>query len=152
MRKIDLSKREIDEKELIQYGFIRRGDAFFLKKHLPSFPFGASYILKGKTLESRLIDDDSEAEYELVDTKSDLPGYSRGVNEEYQALTEEILSSCTKRIKTQTERIVLYVANHYGDKIEHLFEKSPEVIVIRKKRESEMVLPFYENRSEKTFP
>ncbi len=133
MRKIDLSKREIDEKELIQYGFIRRGDAFLLKKHLPSFPFSASYILKGETLESRLIDDDSEEEYELVDAKSGMQGYSRGVNEEYQALTEEILSSCTKRIKTQTERIVLYVANHYGDKIEHLFEKSPEVIVIRKK-------------------
>ena len=133
MRKIDLSKRKIDEKELIRYGFIRRGDAFFFKKRLPSFPFSGCYLLKGNILESRLIDDDSEEEYELVDTKSDLPGYSRGVNEEYQALTEEILSSCTKRIKTQTERIVLYVANHYGDKIEHLFEKSPEVIVIRKK-------------------
>ena len=64
MRKIDLSKRKIDEKELIQYGFIRRGDAFLLKKHLPSFPFSACYILKGETLESRLIDDDSEEEYE----------------------------------------------------------------------------------------
>lgn len=133
MRKIDLSKREIDEKELIQYGFIRRGDAFFLKKHLPSFPFSACYILKGETLESRLIDDDSEEEYELVDAKNGMQGYSRGVNEEYQVLTEEILSSCTKRIKTQTERIVLYVANHYGDEVEHLFEKSPDVIVIRKK-------------------
>ena len=133
MRIIDLSKRKIDEKELIQYGFIRRGGAFLLKKHLPSFPFNASYILKGETLESRLIDDDSEEEYELVDAKSDLPGYSRGVNEEYQALTEEILSSCTKKIKTQAERILEYVSNHYGDEIEHLFEKSPEVIVIRKK-------------------
>ena len=71
MRKIDLSKRKIDEKELIRYGFIRRGDAFFLKKHLPSFPFNACYLLKGNILESRLIDDDSEEEYELVDTKSD---------------------------------------------------------------------------------
>lgn len=133
MRKIDLSKRKIDREELTRYGFIKRGDAFFLKKHLPSFPFSACYFLKGNTLESSLLDDDLEEEYELVDATSEMQGYSRGVNEEYQALTEEILSSCTKKIKTQAERILEYVSNHYGDEIEHLFEKSPEVAIIRKK-------------------
>lgn len=32
MRKIDLSKRKIDEKELIQYGFVKRGGYLLFKE------------------------------------------------------------------------------------------------------------------------
>lgn len=102
MRKIDLSKRKIDREELTRYGFINKGDVFFLKKHLPSFPFSACYLLKEDTLESSLLDDDLEEEYELVDATSEMQGYSRGVNEEYQALTEE--TSLLARRKSKPKR------------------------------------------------
>lgn len=133
MRKILLNDKKWGEDKLLLYGFSDKDGAFTLKKHLPSFPFVASYVLKDNILICCLIDETFHEEYELVDAPNGPEGYSRQVKEEYEAITNEILSSCTYKNKTQAERIVEYVTNHYGDQLEHLWPKFPTDSIIRRK-------------------
>lgn len=132
MRKIELKDRDIDLIKFLNYGFKKNEGFLWMKIPLPSFPFTAEYHLKDKVLQCELKDDALDEEYELVDIK-DNNGYAKKVNEEYEKLTDDILTKCTTKIKTQTERIIEYTTNHYGDELEHLWVKFPDDSIIRKK-------------------
>lgn len=106
MIRIDLRNRKTDINTLLKYGFIRDKDTYAFHRHLKNHPFTAYYILKDGILTSYLIDDAFMDEYVLVDQKDKGDGYSGHLKEEYNALTEEILSACTLKILPQKERLI----------------------------------------------
>ena len=148
MRKIDLTNRIINLDAFINYGFYNTDNNLSMKVHLASFPFTAFYILKDKILECHLIDDAFNDDYELVDIVS-ANGYSKQVNEEYEAITNDIISRCTVKTKSQVERIIEYTTNHYKDELEHLWVKFPDDSIIRKKENQKWYCLFMKVEAQK---
>ena len=106
MIRTDLRNRKTDIDSFLKYEFIKDKDTYTFHRHLKNHPFTAYYMLKDGILTSCLIDDAFMDEYVLVDQKDKDDGYSGRLKEEYNALTEEILSACTLKILTQKERII----------------------------------------------
>lgn len=134
MQRIDLRNRKTDLDAFLKYGFIKDKDTYTFHRRLEKHPFTAYYILKGSIIFSYLIDDAFMDEYVIVDQKDKDDGYSGHLKEEYNALTENILSACTVKILTQRERIIQKTIGRYQGSLDFPFEKSPYAAVIRKKK------------------
>ena len=132
MRVIDLSKRKINLNAFINYGFNKNDNYYFFYKSLPNYPFVAHFYLKNNELECSLIDEEFNEEYNLVDV-SNLKGYSKLVNLEYESIINDIILKCSIKYKTQLERIIDYVCHNYNDNLEHLWDKNPANAIIRRK-------------------
>ena len=146
MIRTDIRNRKTNIDALLKYGFIKDKDAYTFHQHLDKHPFTAFYILKDGILTSYLIDDAFMDEYVLVDQKDKDDGYSGHLKEEYNVLTEDILSACTVRIQTQRERIIQKAIGKYQDTQDYPFEKSPTSSVIRKKENRKRCLPIRKHR------
>ncbi len=148
MRKIELKNRKVDLNGFRKLGFEKKNGGLFFEKPLLSYPFTAQYTLKDNVLECHLIDNDFHEEYELVDVNG-VSGYASLVKEEYDAITDNILSSCTIKKKTQKERIIEFITDYYQDSLEHLWPKFPTDAIIRKKENRKWYCLFREVEAEK---
>lgn len=148
MKIIDLKDRTIDTGKIVDCGFKKQDKGFVMEKHLDTYPFTIRCRLIDNTLECHLIDDDLNEEYELVDLK-ETTGYAALVKEEYDRTINDILSSCTEKIKTQKERIIQYVNEKYQDKEEFLWAKFPEDSIIRKHENRKWYCLFMRLKAEK---
>ncbi len=125
MRKINLNNKAYNEANLKKYGFINNR----YEKKLDNYPFIAKYEIIDNQLLAKLIDIDTNFEYNLVDIMN--TSYSALVNEEYEAITNDILTKCFSIKETQKDRIVNFVINEYDNKLEYLWPDTPDCGIIR---------------------
>ena len=125
MRKINLNNKSCNEADLEKYGFINGS----YEKKLNNYPFIAKYEIIDNNLLAKLIDIDTNFEYNLVDVMN--TSYSALVNEEYEAITNDILTNCFSIKENQKDRILNFVINKYNNKLENLWPDTPDCGIIR---------------------
>lgn len=118
-------KRKIDYNKLVKYGFKKQGDRYSFNKTIMNGDFEVKIEISEKEKKSLVIDLFSGTEYNLVDVEEAQGKFVGTVREAYDLVINDIIDSCTQIstfIFPQTERIMGYVKETYGDELEFLWD------------------------------
>ena len=148
-------KRKIDYDKLIQYGFEKEGnDTYTYSETILDGDFEVKVKLSEKEKVSSCMDLLSETEYNLVDIEEAQGKYVGTVREVYELVINKIIDSCTTFntfIFPQTEEVISYVKEKYGDELEFLWDDF-DGAAIRNKINSKWYLVYMVVGEEKVRP
>lgn len=129
-------RRKVIWSSLEGYGFVREGDVYSFRKDILSGSFVLEVnILPSSSVSSRVLDMEYGDEY--LPYRSDAGGQLallvRGAAEE---ILRDIALHCFEEDVFKAEqsiRVIEYVRMRYGDRLEFLWESSPECAILRRK-------------------
>ena len=136
MRNLDylLKNKKIDYNKLIEYGFIKKDNAYCYQKEICNKEFLVDVFVNENKQISRLIELENNEDYVLVDTNSK-GNYVGKIREEYENILNDIANNCfIKEVfkNKQTNEIINYIKDKYGDELEFLWEKFDNNAIVRR--------------------
>lgn len=136
MRNLDylLKNKKIDYNKLIEYGFIKKDNAYCYQKEICNKEFLVDVFVNENKQISRLIELENNEDYVLVDTNSK-GNYVGKIREEYENILNNIANNCfIKEVfkNKQTNEIINYIKDKYGDELEFLWEKFDNNAIVRR--------------------
>lgn len=128
-------KCKLEVSKLKKAGFVKDAENWILKKNFMNDDFCAVIkIDKTGKVSGDVIDVASEEVYLPLRLENNTEGYSVKVRNEYEKILQEIKKSCFKEYcfaGAQTNRMVAFVAEKYGDKPEFPWEKYSDCGVLK---------------------
>ena len=132
----NLKNKTIEYEKLIEYGFQKEGENYFLKTPIYHGQFEMMVTITEKSKTSKLIDLESNEEYILVDIEDSAGKFVGEVREEYEHKLQDIFKKCTIHSvfnNQQTKQIIQYIREKYQDELEFLWEKFDSNAIWRNK-------------------
>ncbi len=126
-----VENRLIVKDKLIEYGF---NQDYVYEKTLSNPNFKAVVSYKKDTLTAKVIDLESNEDYILVDVKTPIGRFAAELKVEYESIIEDIIDKCTMPNVfkfSQSKRLMDYVEDKYGSRLEFLWEKFPKNAIYR---------------------
>ena len=134
MRIID---KELIYDNLIRYGFKNNNNNDYLyEKDIWNNRFKVIIKIKNNKIISKLIDNSIDEEYLLADVKNVIGEYNNQLKIEYENIINDFINKCcilNIYKNKQTQEIICYIKEKYGDDLEFLWEKSPTSSIWRNK-------------------
>ncbi len=134
----EFKNRKIIVSNLLPHGFIQ--------KEIITNTFKVQItILNNTEVTSRVIENEKNDEYLLVDVSTANGEFVGRVKEEYDKVIEEFISTCTSRdvFKNKyTELVIKYIKDKYHDDLEFLWEKYDHNAIIRNKKNNKWYAVF----------
>lgn len=121
--------------KLLKYGFkVKNGVYVFNVPFLNEFTF-TIYVDKQSKVKTKLIDNKLNEEYVLHLFEDSTGSFVGKVKTEYEKVLLDICKNCFEDDvfkSKQAKEIIAYANKNYGDKLEFLWEKSPNIAVLRR--------------------
>ena len=117
------------------YGFKKNGDVYRYSTFLLDNEFSLEVTFKGAVFDTKLIEASSGEEYVLYKTNAS-GAYVGQIREAIRLVLEDIASNCFEVSafqKEQTKALIEHVREKHQDKLEHLWERTPENAIWRRK-------------------
>ncbi len=117
------------------YGFQKNGGVYRHSAFILDDEFSLEVIFKDGSIDTRLIEASSGDEYVLYKTNAS-GAYVGSIREAIRLALEDIASNCFEASlfqKEQTKALIEYVREKHCDELEHLWEKTPEDAIWRRK-------------------
>ena len=127
-------KRAIPSK-LEGYGFKKNGDVYRYSAFILDNEFSLEVTFKSGVFNIKLIETSSGEEYVLYKTNAS-GAYVGQIREAIRLVLEDIASNCfevTAFQKEQTKALIEHVREKHQDELEHLWERTPENAIWRRK-------------------
>ena len=136
MRNLDylLKNKKIDYNKLIEYGFIKKDNAYCYQKEICNKEFLVDVFVNENKQISRLVELENNEDYVLVDTNSK-GNYVGKIREEYENILNDIANNCfIKEVfkNKQTKEIINYIKDKYNNELEFLWEKFDNNAIVRR--------------------
>lgn len=123
--------RTIQWQKLLESGFIQKEDSYYLERPIVDGLFQIVMKISLETQTSKVIDLSTEEDYALVDVPSSSGNFVGRVKEEYEKVIQSVIQNCTTPNvfqEVQSQRIISYIQEKYGDTLEFLWENSNSAI------------------------
>lgn len=119
-----------------QYGFVRTGDHYVLKKEIAEGQFSLKVsVYDDCTIRSELTDLGSDEEYILHLIEGASGGFVGKIREEYLRILEDISEKCFDKLRFRSSvanNVIGYVYEQYGILPEFLWDKNPDNAIWRR--------------------
>ncbi len=152
MKRILIDKnKKIDCDLLSSYGFSKSDDVYLYSKNILNNDFRVEIKVDRDNITSRVMDNDTDFEYTLVDTAKE-GNFLGTVKDSYELVIKNFLDKCTTvdlNYNNQVNEVIKYINNKYKDDIEYLWDTSPNSGIFRNKINSKWyaaLLEVKENR------
>lgn len=148
----DFQKRTIQWKKLLEYGFIKKDNFYYLERPIMDGLFQVIMKINSKSQTSKVIDLSTEEEYVLVDVPSASGNFVGKVKEEYEKEIWNVIQTCTTPNafqEAQSKKIIHYIKGKYGDNPEFLWEKFPTDAIWRNQENNKwygLIMTISENK------
>ena len=132
-----LIKRSIDYNLLVQYGFAKINNLYIYKTNIINNKFEVNIGISSDKSYAKLIDNENNEEYALVDIQSATGEFVGKVRHEYENIINDVIKKCTIKDvfkSTQAKEIIKYINLNYGDSLEFLWEKFDDNAIWRNKK------------------
>lgn len=132
-----LKNRAIDYNQLVEYGFVKVDNLYLYKTNIMNNEFEINICISADKSYSKLIDNETNEEYALVDVQSATGEFVGVVRHEYENVINDMIKKCTIKDvfkSTQAKEIINYVNLKYGDNLVFLWEKFDDNAVWRNKK------------------
>lgn len=129
-----LKNRKVNLEKLISYGFTQTNDNYTYQTEIMNGQFWMKVTVAAGEISTKVIDITTEDEYVLHLADTMQGAFVGQVRDAYNEVLDDIIDKCTdvEIFKVEQTKIVIdYIQNHYGDKIEFLWEKFPKNAVFR---------------------
>lgn len=132
-----LKNRKINYKELVKYGFKKEKDRYIYKTRIKDNQFEIIIVISEKEKYSKLIDLENQEEFVLVDIESSNGQFVGQLRQDYDKVIEDVIINCTNKEafkSNQSKKVIQYIEQKYGDKLEFLWEKFDNNAIWRNKQ------------------
>lgn len=132
-----LKNRKINYKELVKYGFKKEKDRYIYKTRIKDNQFEIIIVISEKEKYSKLIDLENQEEFVLVDIESSNGQFVGQLRQDYDKVIEDVVINCTNKEafkSNQSKKVIQYIEQKYGDKLEFLWEKFDNNAIWRNKQ------------------
>lgn len=132
--KHEFQNRQIDYQKLLEYGFTKKDKEYYYEQLIQSNNFKIIIEISNKNQSSKVIDNNLNEEYILVDVKNSQGEFVGQIREEYENLLNDIIKKCTTPNvfkSPQAQELIKYVKEKYNDELEYLWEKFPNNAIWR---------------------
>lgn len=132
-----LKNRKINYKELVKYGFKKEKDRYIYKTRIKDNQFEIIIVISEKEKYSKLIDLENQEEFVLVDIESSNGQFVGQLRQDYDKVIEDVIINCTYKEafkSNQSKKVIQYIEQKYGDKLEFLWEKFDNNAIWRNKQ------------------
>lgn len=122
--------------KLMAYGFRRDENKFCYTKDIVDGLFFIKVEIDGNLLKADVFEKETGEPYTLYLVESASGSFVGKIREEYEKLISEIVNQCfTLDVFTnkQSKEVIEYIRNTYGDELEHLWERTIDCAVWRRK-------------------
>lgn len=133
--KIIFCRRKADFGKLTAYGFMKAGNGFSYSTFLKGSGFELRVFIDSQGVQTTLIDPDFNEAYTSHLVANATGSFVIGVRNEYEQILREIADKCFEVDvfkSEQARRLIDYVHGEYGEKLEFLWEKSPDNAILRR--------------------
>ncbi len=133
--KIIFCRKKADSGKLSAYDFIKEGDGFSYSTFLKGSGFELRLFIDSQGVQTTLIDPDFNEAYTSHLVANATGSFVIGVRNEYEQILREIADKCFEPDvfkSEQARRLIEYVHRQYGEKLEFLWEKSPDNAILRR--------------------
>jgi predicted DNA-binding protein (MmcQ/YjbR family) len=122
-----------DIKKIIQYGFKKKENTFYLDKTSQNNAFIFHIEINNNKVLSQVLDKSTNEEYMPFYIESINGEYVGSIRDEFNMLIKDILSTCyEKDYNNQTlQKVIEYVNKTYNIKPEYLWEDTPNTFVFK---------------------
>lgn len=131
------SKRAINNKEMIKYGFKKEDNKYIYKTNILDNLFEVEVVISENEKYSKLIELEENIEYALVDVENAIGEFVGKVRQEYENIIKDIIEKCTNKEifkSNQAKEIIKYISEKYKDQLEFLWEKFDDNAIWRNKQ------------------
>lgn len=132
----DLENKNIDYEKLLECGFKKIENIYFLEKLICDNYFKVIIEISKHKQISKVMDLAIDEEYVLVDIQDSVGDFVGKVRDEYENILNDILKKCTTPNifkSKQAKAIIKYVKEKYNDDLEYLWVKFPNNAIWRNK-------------------
>ena len=136
MRNINLDNNVIDYNKLLEYGFKVVDNNYSYEHGIIDNKFKIVINIKNNKMVSKVIDNEFNDEYLMVDIVNSTGEYVGKIKEEYEKVINDIIKKCSDYQVFEYEeslKVIKYVKDKYGDDVEYLWPKFPKNAVARNK-------------------
>ena len=127
--------KKVIPSKLEGYGFKNNGEVYWFSTYILDNEFSLEVTFKDGAFDTKLIETSSGEEYVLYKTNAS-GTYVGKIREAIRLVLEDIASNCFEASvfqKEQTKALIEYVRENHQDELEHLWEKTPEDAIWRRK-------------------
>ncbi len=129
--------KKVNTKELLKYGFVEEGNKFYFHKNLTDFNMLLTVCVnKQSEISAEINDLETKEPYTLFLSESAVGAFVGNLRMEYEAILMDIACKCfDKEIfkRDYTKRLISYIREFYGGELEFLWDKFPDIAVVRRK-------------------
>lgn len=149
----ELENKQFDFDKLIQYGFICNHDIYQYEKMIFN-DFKVVIEIKDHQMTSKIIEQDIDDEYLMVDMQNVVGEFVGTIKNEYENIVYDIIHKCTNYNvfkSNQAKLIIKYIKEKYGDDLQYLWKKFPKNAIWRNKQNNKwygVLLVISENKLE----
>lgn len=128
--------KTFDHKKLINFGFILQGGIYTYSKPILNDQFILVVKICGNKIDFDVFDIATNDLYTLIKVKDATGSFVGKMRLEIEEFFIDVATRCAQMEifkNPQTKRLIAYAKNKYGDDVEHLWAKTPENAVLRRK-------------------
>ena len=121
--------------KLVKFGFTKREKIYQIDKEILDGEFVLSvFVTESGEVSTKIVDKSSGDEYFLHLLKDSVGEFVGRVREEFEATLNEISESCFESdvFKSKQAKVILEFADRKGNKLEFLWDNSPNVAILRR--------------------
>lgn len=139
--------RKVNFNKLASYGFHFENEEYCFKKDIADGELELEVVIKhdGK-ISYKVIDKKFQEEYVLAQIKDTVGEYVGKVRSEIDDILQDINEKCFEDDVFkggQTKLVIDFITKNYGDALEFLWEKFPDVAIMRRKDNSKWYAVFF---------
>jgi len=135
--KIIVKNKKVNKKKLEIFGFSKQKEGYFYTTFILGQQFQLMVsVLEDESMDTKIIDCQTGEEYVLHRTDEAVGSFVGKIREEYDNVLNQIVEVCYESdvFKCDDSRkVIAYVEQAYGDKLEFLWEKYPQNAIWRRK-------------------
>ena len=134
MRNLDkyFKDTKIKKDKLLEFGFTLKGKTYCYEKNILDNHFKVMISISDNTYTSKVMDNETNEEYILVDIDAAYGNYVSMVMSEYEKVIEDVILNCTDKEEVykskQSQKIISYVKEKYHDELEFLWDTPTDAI------------------------
>jgi predicted DNA-binding protein (MmcQ/YjbR family) len=125
-----LKNREIDYKEVEKFGFIKKNNIYEYNKKINN-NFNVLIIIEEEKIISKVVDNNTNEEYVLVDVPVSIGEYIAKIKTSYENIIQDFINKCTyKKVfkSVQAQQVIEYVRSNFGGELEFLWKDDDDAI------------------------
>lgn len=125
-----LKKRVIDYDNLLKFGFIKYDNRYEYKQNIDNH-FLVLINIDDNNIISKVIDNNTNEEYILVDIPISAGEYIAKIKFSYENIIQEFINNCTyKKVfkSKQAQEVIRYIKNKYNSELEFLWKDDDDAI------------------------